>query len=381
MRHPLLLLLLGACSGGTTGPPAPPVALALEPVATGLQFPVDLTSPPGDDRLFVVEKGGRIRIVRDGTILPAAFLDLSGQVSTGSEQGLLGLAFDPAYATNGRFVLNYTDPNGDTRISALRVSADPDLADAASEQVLLAVDQPFSNHNGGQVAFGPDGYLYVALGDGGDGGDPFGNGQSLATLLGKLLRIDLSATPYAIPADNPFAAAAGPATRGEIWAYGLRNPWRFSFDRLTGDLYIGDVGQNRYEEIDVSPAGAGAGRGANYGWNLLEGLHCYPSGDGCDRTGLVPPVLEYDHGNGCSVTGGYVYRGAALPALQGTYFYSDFCSGWIRSFRFANGGATDLQQWDDLDPAGQVTSFGQDARGELYVLTAAGTVYRIVEAE
>jgi glucose/arabinose dehydrogenase len=239
------------------------VSLALETVSDELIFPVDLASPAGDDRLFVVEKGGRIRIIRDGALLSPAFLDISAQVSTGNEQGLLALAFDPAYATNGRFVVNYTDRSGDTHIAAFTVSADPDRADPASERLVLGVDQPFDNHNGGQLAFGPDGYLYIGLGDGGGGGDPSGNAQSLTTLLGKLLRIDLNAgTPYGIPPDNPFTAIAD--ARGEIWGYGLRNPWRFSFDRVTGDLYIGDVGQNVLEEIDVSPATAGQGRGANY---------------------------------------------------------------------------------------------------------------------
>jgi len=329
-----------------------------------------------------VEKGGRIRILRDGALAGTDFLDLRGRVSGGSEQGLLGIAFDPAYAVTGRFVVNYTDANGDTRISAFRVSPNPDVADPGSESVLLPVDQPFANHNGGQVAFGPDGFLYIGLGDGGDEGDPFGNGQRLGSLLGKLLRLDLNgATPYAVPPDNPFAATAGPSTRGEIWSWGLRNPWRFSFDRATGDLYLGDVGQSAHEEIDVSTAADGAGRGLNFGWNRMEGTHCYPpaAGDACDQTGLTPPVLDYGHPDGCSVTGGYVYRGAAIPSLAGTYFYSDFCGGWVRSFRFASGRATDHREWPELRPGGSVTSFGQDAAGELYLLTSEGGIYRIVE--
>ncbi len=353
------------------------VALALETVSNDLVFPVDLTSPPGDPRLFVAEKGGRIRIIENGAVRSTPFLDVSSRVSTGSEQGLLGLAFDPDYATNGRFVVNYTDLAGDTRISAFRVSGDPNLADAAGEQVIVAVDQPFVNHNGGQLAFGPDGYLYIGLGDGGDAGDPLENAQSLTTLLGKLLRIDLDAgVPYGIPPDNPFALVA--AARGEIWSYGLRNPWRFSFDRVTGDLYIGDVGQNEIEEIDVSPVAAGAGRGTNYGWDVMEGRECFEPASGCDQTGLVLPAAQYDHRDGCSVTGGYVYRGSAIPALQGTYFYSDVCSGWVRSFRVSNGEAAEEREWPALE-AGNVTSFGQDDAGELYILTAAGTVYRIVE--
>jgi glucose/arabinose dehydrogenase len=375
---PLLLTTLLACSDSTAPGDLP---LALETVATGLEFPLDLASPRGDSRLFVVQKGGRIRIIRNGVVNSQAFLDLSGHVTTGAEQGLLGIAFDPAYASNGRFVVNYTDLNGDTRISAFHVSADPDVADASSESVLLPVAQPFANHNGGQLAFGPDGFLYIGLGDGGSGGDPMGNGQSLATLLGKILRIDLNGgSPYSVPAHNPFAATAGPAQRGEIWSYGLRNPWRFSFDRANGDLYIGDVGQNAFEEIDVSPAAAGAGRGLNFGWNRTEGTHCYPNAAAsCDRTGLTPPVLDYSHDDGCSVTGGYVYRGTAIPSLVGSYFYADYCGGWVRSFRFADGKATDRQEWSALSPGGSITSFGQDAAGELYVLTSEGGVYRIVQ--
>ena len=374
--HPLALLLLSAC-GDSPGAPAPGVSLALEVVTGQLTFPVDLASPPGDGRLFVAEKGGRIRIVRDGALLPQPFLDLSARVSTGGEQGLLGLAFDPEYAANGRFVVNYTDPAGDTRIAAFAVSADPDVADPGSERLVLGVDQPFANHNGGQLAFGPDGFLYIGLGDGGDRGDPMENAQTLTTLLGKLLRIDLDAgVPYGIPPDNPFAAVA--AARAEIWSYGLRNPWRFSFDRLTGDLYVGDVGQNELEEIDVSPASGGQGRGANYGWDIMEADTCFEPPSGCDPAGLVPPAVRYDHRDGCSVTGGYVYRGSAIPALEGTYFYSDFCAGWVRSFRFANGAAAEQREWPALE-AGNVTSFGQDDRGELYILTSGGSVYRIVE--
>ena len=382
---PGLLAASLACASTTAPPTDTPLPdgdlpLMLRAVATGLDFPVDLTTPPGDTRLFVVEKTGRIRVIKDGAVLAAPFLDLHDQVSGGGEQGLLGLAFDPAYAQNGRFVVNYTNLAGDTRITAFRVSSDPDMADAGTGTVLLAVAQPFVNHNGGQVVFGPHGYLYAGLGDGGDVGDPNGNGQSLATLLGKLLRIDLNGgTPYAVPSDNPLAATAGPGTRGEIWSWGLRNPWRFSFDRLTHDLYIGDVGQGAHEEIDVAPAPDG-GRGLNYGWNRMEGAHCYPPtvADSCDRTGLTPPVLDYDHSQGCSVTGGYVYRGAAIPALQGTYFYADYCQGWVRSFRFVDGRATDQRDWRALRPGGNITSFGEDAAGELYVLTSQGGVYRIV---
>ncbi|HEY9013611.1 MAG TPA: PQQ-dependent sugar dehydrogenase, partial [Gemmatimonadales bacterium] len=269
----------------------------LEPVVTGLSAPLYLTAPAGDaSRLFLVEQTGAVRIVKDGALLPAPFLDLSGRISSGGEQGLLGLAFDPDYASTGRFVVHYTDPAGDTHLSAFRVSADPDVADAASEQILLTADQPYPNHNGGQVLFGPDGFLYLGLGDGGSANDPEGRGQDLTELLGSILRVDVSSgTSYTVPGDNPFLAT--PGARPEIWSYGLRNPWRFSFDRATGDLYIADVGQNEFEEVDVSPASAGAGRGVNYGWKIMEGAHCLGGGQ-CDQTGLTLPVLEYGHSQG-----------------------------------------------------------------------------------
>jgi glucose/arabinose dehydrogenase len=377
------LLVLAGCDDGS-GPPGPgdstAVALRLQQVATGLDFPLFLTSPPGDlSRLFVVEKTGKIRIIKDGALLATPFLDVSGLISSGGEQGLLGLAFHPQYAANGRFVVNYTDRSGDTHVSAFHVSSNPDVADPASEQVLLAVDQPFANHNGGMVVFGPDGKLYVGLGDGGSGGDPNGNGQNKGVLLGKILRVDVSgAGQLSVPADNPFVGQSG--ARPEIWSYGLRNPWRFSFDRQTGDLYIADVGQNAREEIDVSTAAAGSGRGLNFGWNIMEGTACYSPSSGCNRTGLTLPVLDYDHSQGCSVTGGYVYRGAAIPALGGTYFYGEYCEGWVRSFRFQGTGAAGQQQWASLAPGGQITSFGEDARGELYVLIQGGKVFRIAPA-
>ncbi|MDX1661985.1 MAG: PQQ-dependent sugar dehydrogenase, partial [Gemmatimonadota bacterium] len=235
--------------------------------------------------------------------------------------------------------------------------------------------QPFSNHNGGLVAFGPDGMLYVGLGDGGSGGDPGENGQDRSTLLGTLLRIDVDGgEPYAIPADNPFVD--DPDARGEIWAWGLRNPWRFAFDRSTGDLYIADVGQNRFEEVNTV---SGAGKGLNYGWDVVEGDACFEPRDGCDRTGLTPPVLVYDHADGCSVTGGHVYRGEAIPSLRGVYFYSDFCSGFVRSFRFSGGEAVDRRTWPELEPPDRaVSSFGEDAAGELYLATSGGSVYKVV---
>ncbi len=370
-------LACGSDPGGTA-PPDGTVGVGLAEVASGLSFPVYVTAPPGDaDRLFIVEKGGAIRIVKGGALLPDPFLDIGSLVSTGSEQGLLGLAFDPDYAANGRFVVHYTDAAGNTRLSTfLRSTADPDLADPSTEQVVLTASQPFANHNGGQLLFGPDGFLYLGLGDGGSGGDPDGHGQDLTELLGSILRLDVrTAVPYAIPADNPFAGST--TARPEIWSYGLRNPWRFSFDRATGDLYIGDVGQNLWEEVDVSPQAEGAGRGVNFGWNVMEGTHCYAAG-GCDQTGLALPPLEYGHDDGCSVTGGYVYRGAAIPDLQGTYFYADYCGGWVRSFRYQGGAAAEPFQWPALAPGGSVTTFGEDAAGELYIASSEGRVFRIV---
>jgi glucose/arabinose dehydrogenase len=379
------LVLLGVWSGwscsnsanGTTPPDGAP-NIGLAEVASGLSMPLYLTAPPGDtDRLFIVEKGGAIRIVKGGALLPTAFLDIHTLVSGGSEQGLLGLAFDPDYGTNGRFAVHYTDQAGNTRVSTfLRSAGDPDLADPGSEQLVLAAEQPFENHNGGQLVFGPDGYLYLGLGDGGSGGDPQGRGQDLTDLLGSILRLDVrTATPYAIPADNPFAGRTD--VRPEVWSYGLRNPWRFSFDRATGDLYVGEVGQNTWEEVDVSPKADGAGKAINFGWNIMEGKHCYGA-NSCDRTGLALPVLEYGHDQGCSITGGYVYRGTAIPGIQGHYFYGDYCGGWVRSLRYQAGAAVDQAQWPSLAPGGSILSFGEDAAGELYVLSSNGRVFRIV---
>ncbi len=358
-------------------PPAPTGGLGLQTVGN-FNFPLLVVSPPGDqNRLFVVEKRGTVRIVQQGATLPAPFLDVSAKVSTGSEQGLLGFAFHPQYQTNGLFVIHYTNPTGDTRVASLRVSAtDPNRADPATEQVFLTATQPFANHNGGMIAFSPtDGHLYIGLGDGGSGGDPQGNGQKTSTVLGKLLRVSVSPSgQVTIPADNPFVGQG--AARPEIWSLGLRNPWRFSFDRQTGDLYIGDVGQGSREEIDaVSPA---AGKGANFGWNTMEGLACFGASS-CNQQGLTLPVLDYPHtGGACSVTGGYVYRGSAITSLRGTYFYADYCSGWVRSFRWENGAVNNPQEWTNLAPGGQITSFGEDAQGELYLMTAGGRVARIV---
>jgi glucose/arabinose dehydrogenase len=327
----------------------------LQEVATSLSSPLYLTTPPGDlNRLFIVEQTGAIRVVRDGALLPTSFLNISDRLVAGGEQGLLGLAFDPDYASTGRFFVHYTDLAGDTRLSSFLVSGDPDVADPASEQIILTADQPYANHNGGQVLFGPDGLLYLGLGDGGAGNDPEGRGQNLGDLLGSILRVD-------------GQAGAQP----EIWSYGLRNPWRFSFDRTTGDLYIADVGQNAFEEVDVSPASTGIGKGLNYGWKIMEGAHCLDGGQ-CDQTGLTLPTFEYNHSQGCSISGGYVYRGSAIPALQGLYFFGDYCQGWVRSFRYQGNAAVELTDWPTLRPGGLITSFGEDTSGELYVIAGSG---------
>ena len=383
LQTALSLFLAAAASGcgsqfenETPDLPDGPVPVALQQVASGLAFPLYLTAPPGDPRLFVVERGGTIRVLQNGALLPTPFLDLSAKVSTAGEQGLLGLAFDPRYASNGRFVVDYTDLAGNTRVSLFRVSQDPNVADLSSELAVLGVDQPFTNHNGGQVLFGPDGYLYVMLGDGGSAGDPGDRGQSLGDLLGSILRIQpLENGGYTVPADNPFVGL--PEVRAEIWSAGLRNPWRVDLDPATGDLYVADVGQGRWEEVSVSTAAEGAGRGANFGWRIMEGPECFGTAS-CDQSGLQLPVVSYDHGDGCSITGGFVYRGSAVPALQGHYFYSDFCAGFVRSFRLENGVAVDQYQWPALAPGANLPGFGRDAAGELYILGTNGAVYRIV---
>ena len=373
---PTLALLLCQCTAPRAAPvpePRPARGLILQTVARGLEQPLYLTAPPRDPRLFIVEQPGRIRVVRSGRLLPRAFLDLTREVSYGGERGLLGLAFDPAYSRSGYFYVNYTDRSGNTRVDRFRVSADPDRADPASRTVILQVDQPYANHNGGHLLFGPDSMLYVGMGDGGSGGDPHGNGQDPGTLLGKLLRLDVRhATPYSIPSDNPLRGRAG--MRGEIWARGLRNPWRFCFDPTEDLLYIADVGQNRWEEIDIVPRRRA---GLNFGWNRMEGTHCYPGRD-CDTSGLTLPVVEYGHSQGCSVTGGFVYRGRRLPGLVGHYFYGDYCNAWIRSFRYSAGRITDHRDWR-LNP-GPVLSFGSDSAGELYVCSGRGEVYRLAPA-
>jgi glucose/arabinose dehydrogenase len=325
----------------------------------------------------VLERAGTIRIIQNGELLPEPFLDLTGRVSEEAEQGFLSLAFFPDYATSGRFVVHFSDLQGNSQILLFHVSADPNRADPATETPVLSVEQPSNVHNGGQMAFGPDGMLYIGLGDGGsDNGNDEGRAQSLADLNGSVLRIDVSAgSGYSVPADNPFVGTAG--ARTEIWSYGLRNPWRFSFDRATGDLYVADVGQSSFEEVDVAAAAEGGGKGVNYGWRIMEGDQCV-GGDQCDRTGLTLPTFQYSHQDGCSIIGGYVYRGGALPALQGAYFYGDFCAGWVHSLRYSAGTTSDVTDWPALHAAGSLTSFGEDAAGELYVLESSGRVSKIV---
>lgn len=367
----LLVLTLGAAvqAQDDTTPPDPST-IQLVTIAEGFERPTYVThAGDGSGRLFVMDQGGHIWVVKDGATLEAPFLDVSALVSRGgNEQGLLGLAFHPNYEENGFFYIDYTDVNGDTVVARYSVSADdPDAADTDSAKILLQVDQPFSNHNGGHLAFGPDGYLYIALGDGGSGGDPQGNGQNLSALLGKILRIDVDGgDPYAIPDDNPFADDE--STAPEVWAYGLRNPWRFSFDRANGDLYIGDVGQNAWEEVNFQPGDSGGGE--NYGWNIYEASHPF-AGTGDTET-LVMPFAEYGHNEGCSVTGGYVYRGEMIPELQGVYLFADFCSGrmWA-SYRDDSG------TWQTsifMDTGLSISSFGEDEEGELYLTDFSGQV-------
>jgi len=336
-----------------------PDTYAWQLVASGLKRPVDL-QPDGSGNLFIVENPGRILIFQNGQLLADPFLDITDRVNDfGNEQGLLGLALHPDYAQNGYFFVNYTDSRGDTTVS--RFHADGNVADPNSEHVLLKIKQPFQNHNGGALAFGPDGYLYIATGDGGSSGDPSGNAQNIDVLLGKILRIDVdSGSPYNIPADNPF--------KNEVYYYGFRNPWRISFDKPTGDLYIGDVGQSQWEEIDYVPTGSRSG--LNFGWDYYEGNHDYePQGLASEYS---YPVVEYAHSEGgCAVTGGYVYRGA-MPEWNGVYLYGDYCTGYVWGLINSNG------QWQVqklFETGFQITSFGQDESGEVYLLTDRGEVH------
>jgi len=350
-------------------------------VARNLSNPVFIThSGDGSGRLYIVEKGGRIRILQNGTLRSTPFLNLSAKVSGGSEQGLLGLAFHPSYVDNGKFYVNYTNTSGDTVIAQYtRSTANPNVANPTGS-TLLTIDQPYSNHNGGMLAFGPDRYLYVGMGDGGSSGDPGNRAQNLNTMLGKILRIDVDnvagGKKYAIPPGNPFAGVSG---LDEIWSFGLRNPWRFSFDRRTGDMWIGDVGQNRYEEINRSPAvnGVDAGKGLNYGWRVLEGNACFNPSSGCNKAGKVPPMAVYSHSAGCSVTGGYVYRGLAYRGLVGGYVFGDFCSGRIWTLR-AHGPAAQAPVLM-ADTKLSISSFGEGTDGTIYVTDlASGDIWAIV---
>ena len=358
-------LFLPACSARA--------AIQLRTVVTGLVDPVYVTSArDGSGRLFIVEQAGRIRILAGGTLRPAPFLDIRDRVRAGGEMGLLGLAFHPDYPNNGRLFINYTrdGPTGlETVIAEFAVSpGNPDTAVRESEKNLITFSQPFTNHNGGMVEFGPDGFLYIATGDGGSGGDPQGNGQRLNTLLGKILRIDINAgVPYGIPPDNPFLPGPG---RDEIYAYGLRNPWRFSFDRETGRLFAGDVGQNRLEEIDIIE------KGGNYGWNIMEGTRCFSPSSNCNTAGLSLPIHEYGRDLGISVTGGYVYRGSAVPSLVGKYLFADFGSGRFWALSELSSG-----QWrvEELLRTGlSISSFGEDENGEVYVVDYGGSIRQIV---
>ena len=341
------------------------LTVGLETVAGGLAAPLAVMSAgDGSGRIFVVQQGGQIRIVRDGVLVAAPFLDIATRITSGGERGLLGLAFHPQFPSDPRLFVDYTDTNGDTQVSSFSVDpAHPDAAVPSSEIKLLHIAQPYPNHNGGAVVFGRDGYLYISTGDGGSEGDPHGYGQSLTTLLGKIVRIDVDHTAgdrhYAIPAGNPFAGRADALP--EIFLYGLRNPWRISFDRATDDLWIGDVGQDAWEEIDVARAGTSA---LNYGWNTMEGSHCFNPSIGCVQTGLTLPVAEYSHDGGCTVIGGNVYRGSAQPALAGGYFFGDYCSGTIWAIDPTGDALRDPTVV--LEGTASLSSFGEDEAGELY---------------
>ena len=357
-----------------------PDRLRLELLADGLEDPIGLTvAGDGSGRLFVNERDGLVRVIGpDGRLRGQPFVDLTNRISAGGERGLLGLAFHPNFVANRRLFVHYSRAgDGSTVVSELTAAADLQSADPGSERVLFTVPDPFGNHNGGQLAFGPDGYLYIGLGDGGGGGDPLRNGQNTEALLGKILRIDVDTRDggreYGIPTDNPFGPQGSIPGGGapEIWAFGLRNPWRFSFDPDGGDLYIADVGQGSWEEIDRQPADSTGGE--NYGWNVMEGRHCF--GDDCDQTGYVKPIAEYSHDLGCSVTGGYVYRGTVQPDLQGVYVFGDFCSGLIFTLQVDEGT---IDPKLVLESGLNITAFGMDEDGEIYVVDLGGGVYHVL---
>ncbi|MDM7917282.1 MAG: PQQ-dependent sugar dehydrogenase, partial [Candidatus Eisenbacteria bacterium] len=367
---------------------APARAATTVRVASGLARPVFAISPPGDGRLFIVEQRGVIRILENGQLLPSPFLDIDDlvpDISGNDERGLLGLAFHPDYATNGWFFVDYINLSGDTVIARYTVSSDPNAADPLSWTPILTIDQPYANHNGGTLLFGPDGMLYIGMGDGGGAGDPEENAQDPGSLLGKILRIDVDGEPpYSIPPDNPFAGPGLPLD--EIWDLGVRNPYRWSFDRETGDLWIADVGQNRWEEIDFEPAGSTGG--VNYGWDNTEGHHCYEPSQDCDTTGITWPIYEYSHSDGCSITGGVVYRGVAIPSLRGAYFFADYCSNRIWTLRYDGQTVTEVtERTAELAPGGgqsigSISAFAEDSAGEMYIVDRGsgtdGEVYKIV---
>jgi len=375
----LLACFLNGCSSSnpSTPPPSggPPPTLSLTPVVSGLSNPVDFQAPDdGSGRFFIVEQAGTIRIVLNGALLATPFLDISSKVDFSGEKGFLGLAFHPQFPQKNLFYVHYDRLVGALQQSVIaeyQISAsDPNQA-ATSERILLTVDQPVTpNHKGGQIAFGPDGFLYIALGDGGGGGDPLGNGQNLQTLLAKVLRIDIdhmdAGRQYAIPPTNPFAGGGG---RPEIWAYGLRNPFRFSFERGTGRLFCGDVGQDKYEEIDILQSGG------NFGWNVMEGMHCYSPASGCNMAGLILPIAEYDHTEGDAVIGGYVYKGSAIPSLSGAYIFSDNGSGTIWKLVEAPPGTWTPTKL--LSSNRGISSLGQDVAGEIYFVDYSGSVLKL----
>jgi glucose/arabinose dehydrogenase len=371
------LLVAVAASVGLRAAETPLPRAGLELVAEDLPGALLVTTPPADEhRLFVVQQKGLIRIIKDGKLLARPFLSLRGQVATKVEQGLLGLAFHPDFSKNGLFYIDYTDRTGATHVVEYRVSADPDVADMSTARTLMTYARPSPIHNGGGLAFGPDRMLYIGSGDGGPGADPSNMGQRTDVLFAKLLRIDVdrreNGLPYGIPPDNPFATRAG--ARPEIWAYGLRNPWRFSFDRATGNIWIGDVGELTREEVDMIPAGVG---GLNFGWNQWEGFHPFQSPSGAYAPPYVFPVSDYAHRNRCSVTGGYVYRGTAVPDLRGRYIFGDWCSGEVFWVSASPAPQRPLPVAGLEDVPSALSSFGEDPSGELY-LTAAGKVFKIV---
>jgi glucose/arabinose dehydrogenase len=376
---PALAILAVVAACGDSAGPAPADGLGLVPVDSGYDFSLFVTAPPGDrSRLLVVERGGRIRLRKNGVRLDSAFLNLTNLTSPATgEYGVYGLAFHPDYATNRRLFVYYADLNGDSQLAEYQADPGLDHADPASGQpVLNQTQDPGTVLYGGTVAFGPDGKLYLGLGDGRPTGSVAPTAQDSGSLLGKILRLDVDgAAPYAIPPDNPYVGR--PGWRGEIWQLGFRNPWRWSFDRATGDLWIGDVGEDVWEELDYLPGPVVGGN--NFGWPFLEGNQCFLPPVGCDNTGLIPPVLEYAHGPSCAITGGHVYRGRKYPALRGTYVYGDFCSGFIRAVRLV--GAQLVQAYTPLSPPlvnDNVVSFGEDADGEIHVVMASGRLYRLV---